>query len=113
VASISLHHVREPAPIYGILRTALARGGALRIADGYLGATPALHALHMARWEAFWREPGNLEEEEIAPARQHVHEHDHYYTLTEHFRLLTDAGFVGCDCVWRDGLFAILSADVV
>lgn len=113
VASLSLHHVRELAPVYDILSSALSGGGSLRIADGYAGATPALHARHMERWEAYWREAGNLTEDEITTVTQHVREHDYYLPVTEHFRMLAAVGFVACDCIWRDGLFAVVGADVV
>jgi len=112
VSSLSLHHVADCGPIYRALRGSLRAGGALRVADGYGGATPALQELHLTRWEAFWREPGHLTAEEIAQVREHVARHDHYTPVREHFRLLGEANFARYDCVWRDGLFAIIAADV-
>lgn len=112
VSSLSLHHVGDLAPLYRNLRQSLAPGGALRVADGYGGATGPLHALHLARWDAFWHAPGHLTEDEIEQVREHVARHDHYVPIGEHFRLLEEVGFVACDCIWRDGLFAVVAADV-
>lgn len=112
VSSLSLHHVTDCRPVYESLRGSLRAGGALRVADGYGGAAPALHTLHLTRWEAFWRAPGHLTGDEIAQVREHVARHDHYTPIAEHFRLLMEAGFADRDCVWRDGLFAIIAADV-
>jgi tRNA (cmo5U34)-methyltransferase len=111
VSSLTLHHVRDIGAVYHSMRRSMAGGASLRVADGYGGATPALHANHWARWEAFWREPGNLDQEEIRSVLQHAREHDHYVTIEEHFRLLHEAGFSHCDCVWRDGLFALVTAE--
>jgi len=111
VSSLSLHHVADAGPLYRTLRESLAPGGALRIADGYAGVTPVLQRLHLARWEAFWRAPGHLTSDEIAQVREHVARHDHYMPISTHFRLLEEAGFTRCDCIWRDGLFAVVAAD--
>ena len=110
VSCISLHHVADLAPVYRSLRSCLRPGGALCLADGYSTANPALHAQHLARWHAFWHQPGNLSEEEIVSVRTHVEQHDHYYDLESHFALLRAAGFAAPDCVWRDGLFAVVTA---
>lgn len=112
VSSLSLHHVVDPAPLYRSLSAALVPGGGLRVADGYAAESSELQALHLERWEAFWREPENLTTEEIAQVRQHVASHDHYLPLSTHFRALTAAGFRHCDCIWRDGLFAIITAQL-
>jgi tRNA (cmo5U34)-methyltransferase len=110
VACISLHHVSDPAPVYHALRACLRPTGALCLADGYATANPALHAHHLARWHAFWRQPGNLSEEEVESVRTHVEQHDHYFDLETQFAMLHAAGFDAPDCVWRDGLFAVVTA---
>jgi ubiquinone/menaquinone biosynthesis C-methylase UbiE len=110
VACISLHHVAQPAPVFRTLRACLHADGALCIADGYGAADPARHARHLARWHAFWREPGNLSEDEIVSVRTHTEQHDHYFDLETIFALLHDAGFARPDCVWRDGIFAVITA---
>lgn len=111
VSSLSLHHVADPTALYRTLHTGLIPGGALRIADGYAAESSAVQALHMEQWEAFWREPGNLSPAEIGQVRQHVAQHDHYLPLSIHFRALAGAGFRGCDCIWRDGLFGIIAGE--
>jgi tRNA (cmo5U34)-methyltransferase len=110
VSSLSLHHVADPTLLYRGLYACLAPEGSLCVADGYGGESTAIHALHLDRWQAFWREPGNLTSEEIDQVRQHVAQHDHYMPLGAHFRALENAGFCECDCIWRDGLFAIITA---
>lgn len=110
VASLSLHHVADVSAVYERVAPALVRGGRLVMLDGIRGATALEHDVHMARWEAFWRENGRLSEEEIAEMKTHIAEHDHYRSLAEHFDMLGAAGFVEPDCVWRDGVFALVTA---
>lgn len=109
VASISLHHVPDPGPVYRSLGGMAAPGAAFRMADGLAAAEPPLHALQVARWQAFWQ--GRLDEREIAEVTDHIRRHDHYHTVEHHFTLLEAAGFTRCDCVWRDGLFTIVTAE--
>jgi ubiquinone/menaquinone biosynthesis C-methylase UbiE len=111
VASFSLHHLADLAPLYGRARRWLAPGGVLRNADAFAGPTPQLHAYYMHRWESFWREPGNLGEDEIRSLDEHVRAHDHYFDLASHFRWLDAAGFTAFDCVWRDGLMGVIAAE--
>jgi ubiquinone/menaquinone biosynthesis C-methylase UbiE len=110
VASLSLHHVHEVGDVYVRLAPALVRGGRLIMLDGVRGETDAEHAVHMARWQAYWHAPGNLSEEEIRDVAEHVERHDFYRSLSEHFTLLRNAGFTAADCIWRDGVLAILTA---
>jgi tRNA (cmo5U34)-methyltransferase len=111
VAVLSLHHVRELGPVYRVLRRGLAPGGALRMADGLAAADPGVDALHRRRWRAFWHESG-LDDEAVAGVLEHEAAHDHYHSLETHFAMLREAGFVQPDCVWRDGVFAIVTAEV-
>ena len=111
VASFSLHHLPELAPLYRRARTWLAAGGVLRTADAFAGPTPQLHTYYMERWTSYWREPGNLDDEEIRSMDEHVRAHDHYFDLAAHFRWLEAAGFSAYDCVWRDGLLGVLAAE--
>ena len=112
VSSISLHHVRDKAALYRTLRTALRPGGAFRFADQILGGSEANQQMNWAGWLEFCRLPGHCSEEEIESLLAHAERHDHYVPLTEHFRMLGDAGFVGVDCVWRDLAWGIITADV-
>ena len=110
VASLSLHHVADLAPVYRVLARGMAPGGEFRSADGIRADDPRLHALHLERWEAFWREGDRLSAEEIASVKGHVARHDHYEPLSHHFRMLEAAGFTRTDCLWRDGLFGVMAA---
>jgi tRNA (cmo5U34)-methyltransferase len=112
VASLSLHHVADPAPVYRTISAWLRPGGAFRCVDGVRSAAKHQDALHMQRWQSYWREYGNLDEAEIASVSDHVARHDHYRSLEEHFQMMERAGLVCPDCIWRDGLFAILTAEV-
>ena len=110
VASLSLHHVENVGAVYTRIAPALAGGGRLIMLDGVRGETNVEQAVHSARWHAYWHAPGNLSDEEIRDVAEHVERHDHYRSLNEHFDLLESAGFAYADCVWRDGLFALLTA---
>jgi trans-aconitate 2-methyltransferase len=109
-ASLSLHHVADVSMVYNRIAPMLVPGGRLVMLDGVRGATAHEHDLHVDRWEAFWQEPGNLTAAEIRDVKTHVAEHDHYRSLPEHFDMLLAAGFAHPDCVWRDGLFALITA---
>lgn len=111
VASFSLHHLPELAPLYHQARRWLADGGVLRSADAFAGPTPWLHADSMERWMSYWREPGHLDADERQSMDEHVRAHDHYFDLASHFRWLEAAGFSAWDCVWRDGLMGVVVAE--
>lgn len=111
VASLSIHHMQSPEPLYRALAGVLEPGGALRMSDGVRAAAEDRHDAHMRVWETFWRQPGNLSEQEIESVLDHVRRHDHYQSLVDHFDWLRAAGFHRCDCLWRDGLFALMVAD--
>jgi ubiquinone/menaquinone biosynthesis C-methylase UbiE len=112
VASLSLHHVEDIGAVYDRLAPALGRGGRLIMLDGLRGEAAVDHAVHMARWDAYWRSPGKLSEAELDDVVEHIERHDHYRTLNEHFALLRSAGFAYADCLWRDGLFTLLTAGI-
>lgn len=111
VSSLALHHVEELAPVYGMIAEALADGGQFRSTDGVRAASADQYRLDLERWEGYWREGGRLSDEEIASVQDHIVRHDHYETVESHLRMLAAAGLSRCDCIWRDGLFAILSAE--
>ncbi|HEX2167526.1 MAG TPA: class I SAM-dependent methyltransferase, partial [Longimicrobiales bacterium] len=110
VASLSLHHVQDVSIVYNRIAPMLVTGGRLVMLDGVRGLTDREHDVHMARWASYWQEPGNLSEDEIRDMREHIALHDHYRSLREHFEMLTTAGFTDPDCVWRDGVFALVTA---
>ena len=109
---IALHHVVEKGPLFARVRHWLAPGGSFRFADQLRGGTEWNHALNWERWLAFCREPGRCSEEEIASLLEHARLHDHYTSLADHVRLLEAAGFAAPDCVWRNWIWAIVTADV-
>jgi trans-aconitate 2-methyltransferase len=110
VASLSLHHVADVSGVYHQVGPMLVPGARLVMLDGVRGRTDREHAVHMARWSAYWQQPGNLSEAEIRDMREHIALHDHYRSLQDHFDMLLAAGFVDPDCVWRDGVFALVTA---
>ncbi len=111
VSSISLHHVRDKRPLYSIAFDSLTPGGALRFADQLRGGTPEIHDENWEQWLRFCRQAGHCTAEEIRSLLDHAAAHDHYTPLEEHFEMLRSAGFRGIDCVWRNWIWGIVSAD--
>jgi tRNA (cmo5U34)-methyltransferase len=109
---IALHHVVDKGALFARVRRWLAPGGTFRFADQLRGGTEWNHALNWERWLDFCREPGRCSEEEIASLLEHARLHDHYTSLADHFRLLAAAGFVAPDCVWRNWIWGIVTAEV-
>ena len=110
-SAISLHHVVDKGGLFRAIRGMLAPGGTFRFADQMWGATEANAALNWERWLEFCRQPGNCTEEEIASLLRHAQEHDHYVPVAEHLRLLQEAGFAQVDCVWRNWMWGIVTAE--
>ncbi|MDQ6871934.1 MAG: class I SAM-dependent methyltransferase [Gemmatimonadota bacterium] len=110
VSSISLHHVENKAMLYARVRSFLNRGGRFCFADQIRGEPESNHRVNWERWLAFCRERGHCTPEEIESLLQHAHAHDHYTTLTDHIALLSKAGFSEIDCVWRNGMWGIVTA---
>lgn len=109
-SSISLHHVAAKAPVYAAVFAALAPGGTFRFAD-QLGGSPTNHGHNWRRWLDHCREPGNCSEFDVESLLEHAAAHDHYTPLAEQFRLLAACGFVDLDCVWRNWIWGIVTAD--
>jgi ubiquinone/menaquinone biosynthesis C-methylase UbiE len=110
VSSISLHHVEDKARLYSRIRSLMQRGAHFCFADQMRGEPEANHRLNWERWLDFCREPGHCTPEETESLVQHALAHDHYTTLTDHITLLSDAGFCEIDCVWRNGMWGIVTA---
>ncbi len=108
---ISLHHVVDKTNLYRALFAAARSGGTFRFADQLRGSTDAIHTLNWQRWLEFCRHKGNCTEDEVRGLLDHAEAHDHYTPLREHFRMLEDAGFTSCDCVWRNLIWGIVTAD--
>lgn len=111
VSSISLHHVRDKAALYRRIAALMARGGTFRFSDQLRGGTEANHDLNWTRWLEFCRAPGNCSPAETESLLDHAAAHDHYTSLEEHFALLHEAGFVALDCVWRNWIWGIVTAE--
>lgn len=109
-SAISLHHVADKAALYARLFELLRPGGSLVFADQLRGGDGRLHGLNWQAWIDFSRRPGGTSEEELAGLLRHADEHDHYTPLVEHLDLLSGAGFVDLDCVWRNWIWGILVA---
>ena len=107
---ISLHHIADKGPVYGSVYRALTEDGSFRFAD-QLGSTPANHTKNWTRWLEFCRRPGHCSEDEIESLLAHADAHDHYTPLAEQFELLRAAGFRTLDCVWRNWIWGIVTAD--
>ena len=109
-SSMALHHVREKAPFYSVLRASLAPGGYLIFADELTALAPHVETLHWNGWLDFARRPGHLSEAQIAETLEHIEQLDHYETLPNQLALLSGAGFAEVDCVWRYLNYAIFTA---
>lgn len=109
-SSFSLHHLEHKATVFAALFQALRPAGRLCFADQLRNANEDAHRSIWDRWLAYCREPGNCSEEEIAGLVEHARAHDHYATVAELFGMLEAAGFVEPDCVWRDGMWGVITA---
>ena len=109
-ANMSLHHVSDKRPFYSKLRRALRPGGLLVFGDELRGALPHIEERYWDAWLEFARQPGHLNEEEVAQVIRHTEELDHYETLPRQLELLTEAGFGQADCVWRKLNYAVFVA---
>ncbi len=110
-SSISLHHVADKESLYKNIYALVEPGGTFRFSDQLRGGSVAIHELNWRRWLEFCRSPENCSEEEVASLLEHAAAHDHYTPLQEHFRLLRIAGFTKLDCVWRNLIWGIVTAD--
>jgi tRNA (cmo5U34)-methyltransferase len=108
---ISLHHVIDKAALFRKLAVAIEPGGALRFSDQFAGSSEPIHTLNWTRWLEICREPGRCSEDEVKSLLDHAAAHDHYTPLADHFRLLEAAGFRDLDCVWRDWIWGIVTAE--
>jgi tRNA (cmo5U34)-methyltransferase len=110
-SAISLHHVADKGAVFRTVRGLLRPGGTFRFADQMWGATEGNAALNWRRWLEFCRLPGHCTEAEVESLVAHAREHDHYEPVATHLRLLEDAGFADVDCVWRSGMWGIVTAE--
>ena len=111
-SSISLHHVEDKGALFRRVRESIKSGGTFRFVDQLSGGTEANHARMWQGMLDFERAPGNCTDAEIQGLLDHAKAHDHHTPLAAHFHLLQEAGFVGIDCVWRDLMWSVITADV-
>lgn len=109
-SSLSLHHVRDKQALFASLRASMREDGRICFVDQMRGASQDAHALNWSDWLAFCREPGHCSEDEIRSLLEHAAAHDHYNTVAEQLRALRESGFDEIDCVWRSGMWGILTA---
>lgn len=109
-SSISLHHVRDKALLYERISALLADGGRFCFADQMRGDPESNHLVNWEQWLAFCRQSGNCTAEELTGLVDHADAHDHYTPVSEHFSLLSRAGFSEVDCVWRNWMWGIITA---
>jgi tRNA (cmo5U34)-methyltransferase len=113
VSSISLHHVVDKKLLYDRIRGFLRPNGRFCFADQIRGEPDSNHQVNWRIWLEFCARPGNCAPEEIESLLQHSAAHDHYTPLSDHFRLLSRAGFGKLDCVWRNSMWGIVTATAV
>ena len=110
VSCMALHHVADKGELFGRVREVLEPGGSFVFSDQMRGRTDAHHELNWNRMVEFWELPGHLDEEERRSLVEHARAHDHYEDVVRQIRLLEHAGFDDVDCVWRNGMWGLLTA---
>jgi len=108
---IALHHVVDKRSLYQRLFSLLSPAGTFRFADQLAGSSPFNHEFNWQRWIDYCRQDGHCTEAEIQSLLDHAAAHDHYTPLDEHFDHLHGAGFVQLDCVWRNLIWGIVTAE--
>ncbi len=108
---ISLHHVQDKTSFFRKVYSMTVPGGSFRFADQMGGGTGENHDLNWRRWLEYCRLPGNCTEDDITGLLDHAEAHDYYVSVPDHLRILEEAGFESLDCVWRHGMWGVLTAD--
>lgn len=109
-STFSLHHVVDKDSLFRRVRRWMRKGGRLCFADQLRGTPAAVHEINWNDWIAFCRLPGHCSDEEVESLVSHSVAHDHYATVAEHIRLMEGAGFEDVDCVWRGGMWGVVTA---
>ena len=108
-ASLSLHHIKDPAvkgATYRNVFEALRPSGVFINADTSVPAPAVFRERAFRLWAESMRSHGVDEEEARAYFANWAAE-DFYMPLAEEFSLLTGAGFTEPDCFWREGAAAV------
>ena len=107
---ISLHHVRDKAPVFAVLRALVEPGGSLLITDQMGGQTAANHAINTGAMRSFWTRGEGCTPEERESLLDHERAHDFHEPILSHVRLLEAAGFDQVDVVWRNWMWGVITA---
>ena len=115
VASLSLHHVHAPddkRALYAAIRTALAPGGVLVIADVTVHAEGPERARTFRQWIAEMGRAGIAEPDAHALFAKGAEgpTGDRYFSLAAELALLGDAGFAHPECFWKRGPSTVYGA---
>ena len=112
VSSLSLHHLetdREKLGFYKKIYSCLKEGGVFVNADVVLGSTDALQELYMDKWRSFMYGSVGRDETEGKWIPKY-YEEDRRVSLTEHLKMLKEAGFTAIDVVWKYYNYAVYTA---
>lgn len=109
-SALSIHHLEHPAKrdLFARIRHALRPGGLFINADQIAGPTPALELEYQQRWLAAVRACG-ASDQQISDSLYRQRE-DRRAPIGDQLQWLTDAGFTGVDCWFKDGSFAVFLA---
>jgi tRNA (cmo5U34)-methyltransferase len=112
VASLSLHHVHDPAAkrdVYENVRKAIAPGGFLVSADATIPRDRGLADAAYARWAAHLVASGDTKEQAFGRFADWAKE-DRYFSIEEELDMIRRAGFASAEIVWRLGPSTVLFA---
>ncbi|MBX3159349.1 MAG: class I SAM-dependent methyltransferase [Deltaproteobacteria bacterium] len=112
VASLSLHHIADPAEkraTYARIRAALRPGGLVAIADCVVHASGPERDRGFAVWSASMARHGIAAGEAQRLFAAWAAE-DFYLPLSTELQLLADAGFARPECFWKYGPIAVYGA---
>ena len=110
VPPVGMVYTDFDAPLGAGPREAGSKTGRSSVTAILQGANARLHGINWEVWLAFCRRDGGCTPEELRGLVEHAEAHDHFTSLTEHLRLLKDAGFEDLDCLWRNWIWGIVAA---
>lgn len=108
-ASLSLHHIKDPAvkgDTYRHIFEALRPSGLFVNADTSVPTPAPLRERAFQFWAESMR-PHGIDDEEARAHFANWAAEDFYTPLAAEFRLLTGAGFAEPECFWREGAAAV------
>lgn len=110
VSALAIHHLEDEAQrtLFARIRARLVPGGMFVNADQVAGRTPATTRRDHESWLAAARALG-VGEADLAAALDRM-THDRLAPLDAQLAWLDEAGFRDADCVYKNGMFAVMSA---